>query len=771
MNRGASCFSFLESKTDNAAEFEKGGVPFCYALLLKIERNQIRTFLSESSPTVGELNGKTSLSTETVPEFNFLCTFCTLCTQELTERRRTFLSSNYWRTEGPAQRIKKKEGITVMNREEAREQLKHNLIDYVEQNTTQNSKGGKGAYNCPICGSGNGKNGTGAFNVKDGVAWKCFACGAGGDVFDLYGALNGVSDYGEQFKGLCSLYNINIDNSGQQYTHNSIHTNTTPGASVQTVGAHQNGNTQGTTLKDFFLQAHSNIGNTDYWQKRGLSREIVNYFKLGYVENWKHPKAPNSLPSPRLIVPTGANSYLARDTREPENVPEQQKRFTKAKVGNLQIFNARALKESKKPVFIVEGEIDALSIIEAGGAAVALGTVTMTRTLIETVKAAAPAQPLIIALDNDTAGQRAAQEINEGLAAAGIAHYTFNPCGQYKDANEALIKDRDSFVIAVNEAENLQEAEARARKEKYLQMSTANYIQNFINGIADNVNTPVISTGFPKLNEALDGGLYEGLYIIGAISSLGKTTLITQISDQIAQAGGDVLIFSLEMARSEIMAKSISRHTLQEVKATGGNVQHAKTARGITAGKRYAFYCDDEKRLITKAIENYSQYAHNIYIHEGIGDIGVEQVRETVKDHILFTGKTPVVIIDYVQILAPYSDRATDKQNTDKAVMELKRISRDFKLPVIGISSFNRANYKEAVTMEAFKESGAIEYSSDVLLGLQLKGAGEKGFDATAAKQKNPREIELVVLKQRNGKQGVKVNFSFYPMFNFFEEA
>jgi replicative DNA helicase len=264
--------------------------------------------------------------------------------------------------------------------------------------------------------------------------------------------------------------------------------------------------------------------------------------------------------------------------------------------------------------------------------------------------------------------------------------------------------------------------------------------------------------------------LYEGLYIVGAISSLGKTTLITQITDQIAQAGQDVLIFSLEMARTEIMAKSISRHTLQQVLNNGGDIRNAKTTRGITTGKRYESYSKAERELINGAIVAYSQYANHIYISEGIGDIGAEQIRETVKQHILFTGNTPVIVIDYFQILAPYSERATDKQNTDKAVMELKRISRDYKTPVIGISSFNRANYSVAVSMEAFKESGAIEYSSDVLLGLQLKGAGEKNFDANEAKKKSPREIELVILKNRNGSTGDKLGYKYYPLFNYFEE-
>lgn len=76
--------------------------------------------------------------------------------------------------------------------------------------------------------------------------------------------------------------------------------------------------------------------------------------------------------------------------------------------------------------------------------------------------------------------------------------------------------------------------------------------------------------------------------------------------------------------------------------------------------------------------------------------------------------------------------------------------------------------------MEAFKESGAIEYSSDVLFALQFKGAGAgKGkFDVKAARDKNPREIELYILKNRNGRTPQNpINFAYYPVFNYFREA
>ena len=638
-----------------------------------------------------------------------------------------------------------------MNDNTVKEMLRDRIIEYVEM-ITRPSK--HGAYVCPLCNSGGHNTSTsdGAFRVK-GTHWECFSCGRSGDIFDLIGEYEKIEDFKDKFKRAVEIFNIKVDSMSQnqykneQYTHRYTHTDN----SIQ-------------DYTQFYVQANNDITKTDY--HRGITLETLNKFKIGYVEKWRHPKAPDTVPeTPRLIIPTSNESYLARDTRE--NLTDKEKKYSKSKVGNVHIFNADVIKTAKQPIYITEGEIDALSIIDVGGEALALGSVGNVKKFIELVEKEKTVQPFLIALDNDEAGENASENITAAFEKLGILSYRVNPAGEFKDPNEALQRDREKLKSVV--LEDVEGVKIMCREE-YLKNSAASYLQSFIDGIADSVNTPYTPTGFKQLDTVLDGGLYEGLYIIGAISSLGKTTLVNQISDQIAQSGKDVLIFSLEMARSEIMAKSISRHTLQHVLISGGNIRNAKTARGITAGERYDRYSKEEKNLINESILSYGEYAEHVFINEGIGDIGVKEIRNTIRKHVLMTGESPVIVVDYIQILAPYNERATDKQNTDKAVLELKRISRDYKTPVIGISSFNRANYKEAVGMSAFKESGAIEYGSDVLIGLQLKGAGKSDFDENKEKRKNPREIELVILKNRNGQTGEKIGFKYYPLFNYFEE-
>lgn len=628
---------------------------------------------------------------------------------------------------------------------------------------------GRQTYVCPVCRNGTGSSGTGIVRdpKSDKNRYKCFKCGFYGDIFDLWKRHLGINDNKEAYKSLCQHYGLPLGGAGgyqaqnqnqpktEQYTHNNIHTEACVEANGLEAERQKN--------NAYYTECRKHISETDYLVRRGLSDEVVNRFCLGYDPNYRKNTGGKAWKA--IIIPTGDNSYIVRNT---DRQADKQNRYRK--VGESRIFNEKALRHAKKPVFICEGELDALSIIEVGGEAVGLGSTANVHMLARRLASIRPTQTLVLALDNDDSGQKATKVLEQELKKLKLPFYRCNPYGDKKDANDALLADRDAFMAAIYEAERKEAEELEVERQEYLKTSVANHLKAFIEGIQSGVNTPFIPTGFPKLDGILDGGLYEGLYIVGAISSLGKTTLITQIVDQIAQGGNDVLIFSLEMARTEIMAKSISRHTLLLVLAHNGRVSDAKTTRGITTYSRYANYSSTEIQLIQEAVKAYSGYAEHIYINEGIGDIGVEQVREQVTKHIQYSGRKPVVVIDYLQILAPVDVRATDKQNTDKVVLELKRISRDFKIPVIGISSFNRQSYKEEVDMAAFKESGAIEYSSDVLIGLQLKGAGSGGFNATEAKAKNPREVDLVVLKNRNGETGRTVSYSYYPMFNYFKE-
>lgn len=514
-----------------------------------------------------------------------------------------------------------------------------------------------------------------------------------------------------------------------------------------------------TPLKNYtnnILKLYNNQTEQDkkYFLDRGISKEIIEKYKLciGDIKGYGGVRA---------IIPIWKDGQVVfYNARALTSKQEEYRKYDKPG-GTSTFLNIDYLNTASKgeTIVITEGEFDALSLETIGIKAIAIGGTNNFNRLIKENNRHDIV--FVTAFDNDEAG----------LKETAKSDYKIEIPTNYKDINQWLIGNINDFEVSIsNQIEKIQEqikTQREAELKAYRNMTAGAFIEHFKNGIKESVNTPAIPTGFKEMDNILDDGFYEGLYILGAISSLGKTSWLLQICDQIAQQGQDILYFSLEMSKSELMAKSISRLTFLNAK----NKNEAKTTRGILSGKRWCNYSMFERQLINDCINKYGEYADHLFISEGLGTIGVNEIKEAVKKHIEITGNRPLVVIDYLQILAPYDIRATDKQNTDNAVFELKRISRDYKMPVVAISSLNRANYSTEINLAAFKESGAIEYSSDVLLGLQFQKQTEKDFDVDKEKEKEIREIEVKVLKNRNGATGKTVTFNYHSLFNYFIET
>lgn len=670
-----------------------------------------------------------------------------------------------------------------LSREEAREYMRTHATEYLKLDRSSERSGFVKGYVCPICGSGTHDKGTG-ITTKDGVHFTCWSgCFSHSDIIDIIGQKNGIDekDHARKFEEAAREFGIEIEN-GAEYLKNPVPKSEQVKANVTELHAKPEAD-----YRDFFIRANKNLGRTSY--HRGISLETLNKFHVGYVEQWR--VSENAPYSPRLIIPTYEGGYLARDVRM--KLTAEEKKYEKMRRGHVVIFNAEVLKAAQSPIFIVEGELDCLSIIDVGGEAIGLGSTVNVKRLLEVLRKEPPPQPLILALDNDEAGQDATEKLIFGLEQLRFSFYRSKIPEGYKDVNEYLMKDRKGLSSWVSDCRSLAlsktDVELEMKREEFEREAVAYSLNDFVSQIRSSREGKEIPTGFSELDRILDGGLYPGLYVLGAISSLGKTTLALQIADQIARSGRGVLIFSLEMSRNELIAKSLSRLMFITDMEKNGSCENAKTTRGILRGKFSGF----ENEVFVSALEDYGKYGKNIHISEGIGNIGVPEIVEKVREYMKFNnGESPVVVIDYLQILAPVDMRATDKQNTDKAVLELKRLSRDCEVPVIAVSSFNRENYYQPVSMASFKESGAIEYSSDVLIGLQYAGWDYRENEKEADRQKRLRDllemmeqagksseeaggvdgrvIQLKILKHRNGRKG-NVYLEFIAKYNYFKST
>ena len=116
------------------------------------------------------------------------------------------------------------------------------------------------------------------------------------------------------------------------------------------------------------------------------------------------------------------------------------------------LFNRQALyTPGDEPVFVTEGAFDALSIIEAGGNAIALNSVANDRLLLTALRERPTNHPLLLCLDNDSAGWEACASLSEQLHDLGVCFQDVcvEVCGEAKDANAALQADSVKFFEVV----------------------------------------------------------------------------------------------------------------------------------------------------------------------------------------------------------------------------------------------------------------------------------------------------------------------------------
>lgn len=528
--------------------------------------------------------------------------------------------------------------------------------------------------------------------------------------------------------------------------------------------------------------ADDRLNETDYPVKRGLSLDTLRKHGAYYDPDWKHPKATAGVPgTPRLIIPVQGGNLLARDTRAV--IPPEQEQYVKSKVKVNPdagwTFNSEVLSTTKKGIIIaVEGEIDAMSIEEVGGTAIGLGSINFANDFLDQLNATPPTVPIVVAYDNEADPEKAerinkaAAKLAEDIRALGFAATAIDPkllVGDRKDANEALVKDRSALAKAVGRLTEQYSRPPTKEEQEILDNSAYSALRSIVYNIKHGVKPTCLSTGFNALDRQLGGGLFPGLYVLGSPSSLGKSTFVMHIADHVAQLGTDVLIFSLEMARNELVAKSLSRITAVTAMVQGLVPREAaSTARDILSGYCFESYDPKKRELIRDAIKRYAPYSKGIIIYECDRSFSAKDVSDKVAEYIKATGRKPLVIVDYMQILGSLSDRMTDKQAADATVKELYSIRRTYDLPLIAISSYSRSNYDTPASMAAFKESGGIEYGADYLIGLQLEGVGTQNFDVNAAKRSDPRKMELVILKQRMGEVCEPIKLSYYAAYNLF---
>lgn len=664
--------------------------------------------------------------------------------------------------------------ISTVTRDELRDRINSEDVRTTAQRLgVESDKCGKG-YVCPECNSGTGRNGTGLHYYSDTNRLHCFACGETYDPVEIIRAANGC-DYITALQTGAGMLGIPWGSAIDSPSYRPIKPHQTPQVASQNV----QDNEPTCDYTEYLKRAQAALTDASagaaYLKSRGLRVEVAMATGVGFDSAWRHPNVSDSVPiSPRIIIPMDTGGYEARDIRPDDELKRiNVLKYKKQSVAPKGTFNAGSLQEAD-PVHVVEGWADALAVMSAGGHAVALNGTSGSNQLIKTIDSmrergdAVP--PLVLALDVDAngAGQGAQAKFAAELERRNISYSIGTVHLPDPDDPKVMLDPADSWLLdppmfasrvkqdGEQAISGYSDALAYAGAEELKDA----FWKGFVAIIKD--GTPRIPTGIESIDEQLGGGLFAGLFVLGGRTGSGKSTLALQIGDSIAMQGRPVLYIALEMSKYELQAKSLARLAYDiSMERKEAILNYAQIMEGALQHKTWS--------VQPLAFMYRDTIAPNMIVHEAIGGTPADVVRQKAEIVRKVRGIAPVIIVDYLQIMGATDLHMTDKQTADTNVLKLKQLSRDLDTPIIAISSMNRAGYKDpnkAIEESDFKESGAIEYTADVLWGLER--TDNRGPNV------QERWVQLRLLKHRRGALRPPVGFMFRPgpcLFNLYKGA
>jgi replicative DNA helicase len=245
-------------------------------------------------------------------------------------------------------------------------------------------------------------------------------------------------------------------------------------------------------------------------------------------------------------------------------------------------------------------------------------------------------------------------------------------------------------------------------------------------------------TGFVDLDEMTRGFQPGDLVIIAARPSMGKTSLVLNISQYVAmQPGMTVGFFSLEMSKESLFLRLLTSEA---------QIDSHRLMSGAIGQKDYG--------RISHALETLS--AMQLFIDD-TSNMGVLEMRAKAR-RLQSEHGLNLLVVDYIQLMSGrgrFENRTLELAAISRS---LKGLAKELNVPIVVLSQLSRAPEARSdhrPQLSDLRESGALEQDADVVVLIYRDDVYNREEN-----NENAGIAELIVAKQRNGPTGtVKLAF------------
>ncbi|MHB9026961.1 MAG: DnaB-like helicase C-terminal domain-containing protein [Armatimonadota bacterium] len=306
----------------------------------------------------------------------------------------------------------------------------------------------------------------------------------------------------------------------------------------------------------------------------------------------------------------------------------------------------------------------------------------------------------------------------------------------------ALVRQAESRFLAITDAVQQDSGAVMRSVGEWERQAIQSRREADARGYADGFKTPL-----PKVNGWLQPFLPEQLILLAAQPGLGKSALLYQFCyTACADQGQRGLLVTLEMSADQIAMRRL--------------IQDANITRWQATNMHWRTSHPEIYNMLDVAAEHSSTVPLLTLNAPTLAPVDVLLWARRARRQL---GGLDFIGIDYLQRMRDNRNTADLRERTTEIARELKGLAKRLKVPVLAISSLNRAQYAGGKTsrpgLYSLRESGDLEYEADIVLMLHRPDPSD------------PQRTEFGIVKQREGAGDQWLDIAYDAKHTWFYDA
>lgn len=285
-------------------------------------------------------------------------------------------------------------------------------------------------------------------------------------------------------------------------------------------------------------------------------------------------------------------------------------------------------------------------------------------------------------------------------------------------------KQTDRPERIISKFKNLHDIAEECVKLKYTEKNMKDILESTVKKLEDRIlirkNGQIrgYSMGLNILDDIMQGFIPGRFYIIAARTSVGKTSFASFVTLKAIKQNSKPVFFSNEMDKEDLVEKFIAHESkISTQKFQTGDLTESELSK------------------LVHSVNDLSKY--NLIVDEKNG-WDLDTLLSTVH-HLHRRNQCDLVVVDYLQQVRVKSAKSKYEQ-VSIVSDEMKRLSRELNIPVIGLAQINREAEKimtkEIPGLANLKDSGSLEQDADVVMILHKEKLTDEMVNLNVAKNR-----------------------------------